>query len=93
MNPVVVAVTFELQSLSTLLLLCQASNPLRGAYVTRKTVFLCSVGVAVATLFALTVFVDSEHRNRKLLCLVCAHYPLQLFNDLTKPWLRGTFSI
>jgi hypothetical protein len=32
----------------------------------------------------ITAFPDLKHRNRKLFCIVRAHYLLQHFNDLAK---------
>jgi hypothetical protein len=43
----------------------------------------------IAFLFSI-VFVDFEHRNRTLFCIVYAHHHLlQHVNDLAKRWLRG----
>lgn len=44
------------------------------------------------SLSAITVFIDFEHRNRKLVRVVFAHHLLQYFNDLTERWLSGLFN-
>jgi hypothetical protein len=47
--------------------------------------------VTLPSLLLMTAFVDFEHGNRKLFCVVRAHHLLQDFNDLVERWLRSTF--
>ena len=74
-----------------------------GLRVTAETVLRCLNGQEmntfersdvyfIALLFSI-VFVDFEHRNRTLFCIVYTHHLLQHVNDLAKRWLRGLFRV